>query len=197
MPGQWHNSMRSAIASMIGRGWSNGMIRMMCKPYYRDDHDDTELDALINDGRAKWGVPNEEQDEPAVPTGNDVARLNEIYAVLPIGGKTRVVKFGELDEFPGRKTIVMTQTLGDFEAFNDKYRHVYLDKKGELQSSPMGTYWIGTRSAASTTAAWRSCRYCDGDVGDKLNLWHGFGVKAVKTNDGLREIPRLRARHHL
>ena len=30
------------------------------------------------------------------------------------------------------------------------------------------------------TAAWRSCREHDGDVGDRLNLWRGFGVKAIK-----------------
>jgi Primase C terminal 2 (PriCT-2) len=40
-----------------------------------------------------------------------VATLNKVHAVLPIGGKTRVVTFGELEEFPGRETIVMTQTI--------------------------------------------------------------------------------------
>ena len=62
--------------------------------------------------------------------------------MLPIGGKTRVVTFGELEEFPGRETIVMTQTVGDFKSLHNKYRHVYLDKNGEPQSIPLGTYWI-------------------------------------------------------
>jgi hypothetical protein len=51
---------------------------------------------------------------------DDVERLNKDHAVLPIGGKTRVVTFGELPDFPGLKTIVMTQTLGDFAALNNK-----------------------------------------------------------------------------
>ena len=53
----------------------------------------------------------------------DVERLNKMHAVLPIGGKTRVVTFGELEDFPGRETIVMTQTIADFTSLNDKYRH--------------------------------------------------------------------------
>ena len=51
---------------MIGRGWSNSMIRMMCKPYCRDGYGDHDLDALIDGAREKWGVPNEEPVEPAV-----------------------------------------------------------------------------------------------------------------------------------
>ena len=34
-PGQWHNSMRDAIASMIGRGWPNSAIKVACAPYCR------------------------------------------------------------------------------------------------------------------------------------------------------------------
>ena len=85
-------------------------------------------------------------------------RLNKVHAVLPIGGKTRVVTFGELDEFPGRETIVMTQTIGDFESLQNKYRHIYRDKKGELQSDPWAPTGSKARSAGSTTAAWHSCR---------------------------------------
>jgi hypothetical protein len=181
---QWHEPMLSAIASMIGRGWSNNIIRMMCKPYCRDGYGDRDLDDLIDGARAKWGVPNEEQEEgpvePATIGANDVARLNGAHAILPIGGKTRVVKFGELDEFPGRETIVMTQTLGDFASLNNKYRHFYLDKKGELQSVPMGSYWIGSRKRRQYDGGMAFMPQRNGDVGNKLNLWHGFGVKPVK-----------------
>ena len=57
---------------------------------------DAYLDGLIASAIEKFGM------------SDDVARLNAVHAVLPIGGKTRVVTFGELEEFPGRKTIVMT-----------------------------------------------------------------------------------------
>ena len=52
-PGDWHVSMLAAIASMIGRGWADGAIRMMCKPYCRDGYSDNDLDALIDGARAK------------------------------------------------------------------------------------------------------------------------------------------------
>ena len=34
--GEWHNNIRDAIASMIGRGWSDSAIRIVCGPYCRD-----------------------------------------------------------------------------------------------------------------------------------------------------------------
>ena len=47
---------------------------------------------------------------------DNMERMNKVHAVLPIGGKTRVVTFGELEDFPGRETIVMTQTIADFKS---------------------------------------------------------------------------------
>jgi hypothetical protein len=113
----------------------------------------------------------------------DIERLNAKHAILPIGGKTRVVTFGELEEFPGRQTITMTQTAGDFAALKNKYRHVYKDEKGEDKSVPMGSYWLGS--------AYRR-QYDDGMafmplhnkrvVGKRLNLWQGYGVKPIKPD---------------
>ena len=39
----------------------------------------------------------------------------------------------------------MTQSIGDFTTLQNKYRHAYKDKKGELKSKPMGAYWIGSQ----------------------------------------------------
>ena len=33
VPGKWHNSMRDAIATMVGRGWSDTAIKLACAPY--------------------------------------------------------------------------------------------------------------------------------------------------------------------
>ena len=157
-PGQWHNSMRDAVASMIGHGWSNSAIKVSCAPYCKDGADDLDLVPLIEGAREKWDKPDEELAAP----GADLTRLNKMHAVLPIGGKTRVVTFGELEEFPGRETIVMTQTIADFKSLQNKYRHTYRDKKGELQSVPWAPTGSTVRSAGSTTAAWRSCRSTTG-----------------------------------
>ena len=69
--------------------------------------------------------------EPDQSNESDIDRLNRKHAVLPIGGKTRVVTIGELPEFPGRITIVMTQTIADFRALLNRYRHAYKNEKGE------------------------------------------------------------------
>ncbi len=97
--GSWHIPMLKAIASMIGRGWPNNAIRLLCAPYCEGKLNDADLDDMIDRGRKKWQKPDEEAEEPPADPYADVNRLNAEFAVLPIGGKTRVVKFGELDEF--------------------------------------------------------------------------------------------------
>ena len=105
-----------------------------------------------------------------------------MHAVLPIGGKTRVVTFGELEEFPGRETIVMTQTIADFKSLLNKYRHTWRDEKGELQSRPLGTYWINSPERRQFDGGMAFMPQHNGDVGNRLNLFRGFGVKAIKPD---------------
>ena len=157
--GSWHIPMLKAIASMIGRGWPNNLIRLLCAPYCEGKLNDADLDDMIDRARVKWRKPDEEAEEPNADPDADVKRLNTEYAVLPIGGKTRVVKFGELDEFPGRETIVMTQTIHDFVQLNNKYRHFYRGQGRRSRKRADGLV-LGQEfgSAGSTTAAWRSCR---------------------------------------
>jgi phage gp37-like protein len=57
-PGQWHNSMRNAIATMIGRGWTDTAIRLACAPYCNGGVTDPDLTPLIEGARSKWGKPN-------------------------------------------------------------------------------------------------------------------------------------------
>ena len=88
VPGQWHNSMRAAIATMVGRGWSDTAIKLACAPYCRGGADDPDLAPLIEGAREKWNRPDEEPVEPGANSDTDVERLNKTHAVLPIGGKT-------------------------------------------------------------------------------------------------------------
>ena len=66
-PNKWHNNIRAAIATMIGRRWPDSAIRFTCKPYCRDGYGDHDLDDLIDRGRAKWNKPDAE----ATPDLND------------------------------------------------------------------------------------------------------------------------------
>jgi hypothetical protein len=177
--GQWHNNMLKAVASMIGRDWQDTAIKFACAAYCAGGANDPELQLLIDGGRKKFDKPEVEilveGDE------SDVDRLNKIHAVLPIGGKTRVVTFGELPDFPGRETIVLTQTIGDFTALQNKYRHAYHDDKGVVKYKPLGSHWIGSADRRQYDGGMVFMPRPDAVLGDnRLNLWNGFGVKPEK-----------------
>jgi hypothetical protein len=109
----WHNNMRDAIASMIGRDWSDFQIRLACAPYCKDGADDPDLAPLIDGGREKFDKPEVEihsdgsrkpLDAEAIARNKRLAdererrlddeadahidRMNKLHAVLPIGDKT-------------------------------------------------------------------------------------------------------------
>ncbi len=156
--GNWHIPILKAIASMIGRNWPNNLIRLICAPYCKDRINDADLDDMLNRARKKWRKPDEEAEEPNANPDADVNRLNAEYAVLPIGGKTRVVKFGELDEFPGRETIVMTQTFRTSCSSTTSTGISMRTRKAKCRPCRWDRIGSRVRSAGSMTAGWRSCR---------------------------------------
>jgi hypothetical protein len=184
---KWRNPMLQAIGTMIGRGWPDSAIKMTCAPYCDGGADDEDLKKLIEDQREDFKKPNIE-DAPSDGDedgggGRDMARMNKVHAVLPIGGKTRVVTFGELPDFPGRETIVMTQTFADFNLLQNKYRHTWRDKDGLEKSSPLGSYWIGSPQRRQYDGGMAFMPKNDARVvGKRLNLWNGFGVKPIKPD---------------
>lgn len=58
--GEWHNAIRNAIASMIGRGWNDLQIKLACSPYCKGGTDDPDLGTLIEGARKKWDRPGNE-----------------------------------------------------------------------------------------------------------------------------------------
>ncbi|HEY5793729.1 MAG TPA: AAA family ATPase [Bosea sp. (in: a-proteobacteria)] len=92
--GQWHYSMLRAVASMIGRGYSDQIIRMLCGPYCTGGSGDPDLTPLIADGRRKWdkphpgqggaadGVPNDEGDDWS-NTGTGADNYDKRFAFTP------------------------------------------------------------------------------------------------------------------
>ena len=68
--------MLKAIASMIGRGWPNNLIRLLCAPYCEGKFNDADLDDMIDRAREKWHKPDEEAIEPNADPDADVKRLN-------------------------------------------------------------------------------------------------------------------------
>lgn len=99
-PDKWHNNIRDAIASMVGRGWSDNAIRMVCRPYCRDGYGDPDLDDLIDGARRKWNKPEDPKPDdpkprpppsPGIPLdyyenfGNAIAKSWIFKVVLAIG----------------------------------------------------------------------------------------------------------------
>jgi hypothetical protein len=77
--GQWHNSMLAAIATMIGRDWSDAAIKFACASYCRGGADDPDLVPMIEGAREKWNKPDEE----AAASGLDDAEIERL-ARLPL-----------------------------------------------------------------------------------------------------------------
>ena len=72
--GEWHNAIRNAIATMIGRGWSDLQIKLACAPYCEGDYKDVDLVPLIEGARKKWDKPNEN----ATASGLDDAEIERL-----------------------------------------------------------------------------------------------------------------------
>jgi AAA domain-containing protein len=64
--GKWHNGMLRAIATMIGRGWSDTAIRLACAPYCQGGATDPDLAPMIDKARVDWNKPNPEGAPPEV-----------------------------------------------------------------------------------------------------------------------------------
>ena len=178
----FHIPLRAAAASYIttygavntemlkNKMWEAINNAPMDKPrdYLTDDH----LNELIDSADEKYGAGDD-----------DIKRLNKIHAVLPIGGKTKVVTFGELEEFPGRNTIVMTQSIDDFKTLKNKYRCESTDAAGNVKCIPQGTYWLNSPQRRQFDGGMAFMPNHDTQVvGDKLNLWNGYGVKPIRPD---------------
>lgn len=106
--------------------------------------------------------------------------MNERHCVLPIGGKTRVVTWGEDPRFPGHEAIAMSSSISDFKALYDKYRHSY-QKNGETVPVRVGTWWIGHPHRRQYDGGMKFMPQRDEEVVDNvLNLWRGFSVTPRK-----------------
>ena len=107
--------------------------------------------------------------------------LNARYCVLPIGGKTRVVTWGDDPDFPGHETIVRSSSLADFKALHNKYRHTYMNDNGKTVTVRLGTWWVGNPGRRQYDGGMRFMpSRAEAVVNGTLNLWRGFAVAARK-----------------
>src|SRR5262249_29391895 len=105
----------------------------------------------------------------------DLLEMNKQFAVVKVGGKTRVVSIEDDPTYPGSKLPVFS-TLNDFRQFHDKRRKVVTTDDGTSKRVGLGRWWINHEER----------RQYDGIVyapnskdPTKLNLWMGFGCEAI------------------
>jgi putative DNA primase/helicase len=126
--GQWHNSMRDAIASMIGHRWADDAIRSACAPYCQGGVDDPDLAPLIEGARQKWNKPNGQQDGRTAPptiqiedgelsslaTRGEEVLIAADVAIYQRGGRLVRPIIETVDATRGRQTnIVQLKALDD------------------------------------------------------------------------------------
>jgi hypothetical protein len=64
---KWHEPMLAATGIMIGRGYSDFQIKLICAPYCEGGFNDPDLPPLIDEARKKWDKPEAEDEKPAGP----------------------------------------------------------------------------------------------------------------------------------
>jgi hypothetical protein len=101
--------------------------------------------------------------------------MNAKYAVVKVGGKTRVMEF-EPDPIYPRCKVPVFQTLPDFRAFHHKNKIMVVDEKGKPKLIGHGQWWLDNAERRQ----YDSVVYSPGkDLGpDVCNLWQGFACEA-------------------
>ncbi|MCC8964525.1 hypothetical protein H8A95_19940 [Bradyrhizobium sp. Pear76] len=125
LTGNWHNSIRNAIATMIGRNWSDAAIRFACAPYCRGGTEDPDLTPLIDGARQKWNKPNVDQDGlptieiedgelSSLATRGEEVLITAGVAIYQRGGRLVRPIVETVDATRGRQTkIVQLKALDD------------------------------------------------------------------------------------
>jgi Mesyanzhinovviridae DNA primase len=107
----------------------------------------------------------------------DLTEMNAKYAVVKVGGKTRVVEFEESPTYPGCKVPVFS-TIADFCAFHAKRKKRIPAVNGSKEVG-IGKWWIDHPKRQQ----FERVAYLPGfDNSHVLNLWRGFAVEPKEGN---------------
>ena len=181
--GSWHIPMLKAIASMIGRGWPNNLIRLLCAPYCEGKLNDADLDDMIDRARKKW-------QQAGRGGGRTQRRSRRRCEALEHGARGAadrrqdprrdIRRAGGVSRPRNHRDDPDNRTTSS--RFKTSIATAGGTRKAKLQSVPMGTYWISSPKRRQYDGGMAFMPQHDGDVGNRLNLWRGFGVKAIKPD---------------
>jgi hypothetical protein len=133
---------------------------------------------------ARTGDAKKEGDQEQEATDPHLLEMNGKYAVVRVGGKTRVVCLEDNLTYPGCKVPVYS-SISDFCSFHAKRRKVFVDEKGEERKIGIGHWWIKHEQRRQ----YDGIVYAPGAdakaTHGKLNLWTGFSCAPVEGNCAL------------
>ncbi|MCA1531438.1 AAA family ATPase [Bradyrhizobium sp. NBAIM03] len=96
--GQWHNNMRDAIASMVGKRWPTLAIKSMCGNFAEGGFDDKDVEKLIESAVEKFGDPDDDLESTAAhPKEKPEAKASSALALT---------YYNELNELPPKFWIM-------------------------------------------------------------------------------------------
>jgi Bifunctional DNA primase/polymerase, N-terminal len=194
------------VGGLLARaGWERddvaNLVRAVCTGYGSSStevHVKAALDSFdnTNNGDPTYGLPNLRKLLNNEAAANKIAEhagyrddgsellqaYNEKFCVLPIGGKTSVVKFGKDPDFPGYETIVSSSTLKSFKDLYNKYIYRYHDRAADKAVAVRhGTWWLSHPGRRQYDGGMRFMPTHDEQVvDDTLNLWRSFAVQPRK-----------------
>jgi Family of unknown function (DUF5906) len=105
----------------------------------------------------------------------DLTKMNEQYAVIRIGGKTRVVWFEQSEAHPGC-TVAVFSTINDFRAFHAHPKKI-VARNGKLRRVGIGQWWIDHERRRQYNGLIYAPNVDAPITSGKLNLWKGFSCK--------------------
>ena len=124
----------------------------------------------------EWKPPAPE-DEDA-----DLAMLNAKYAVVKVGGKTRIVSLEEAFSHPGCKVPVYS-SITDFCAFHAHPKKVVINENtGRPRKVGIGSWWVAHEKRRQYDCIVYAPDADPEAMHGKLNLWSGFGCEQIEGN---------------
>jgi hypothetical protein len=104
----------------------------------------------------------------------DLIAMNDNYAVVQIGGRTRVMYFEESPAHQGCKVPVF-QRREDFQSFHLKRKKTFVDANGKEKQVGIGHWWFNHPNRRQ----YEGIVYAPGHTLPEgiFNLWTGFGCK--------------------
>ena len=104
----------------------------------------------------------------------DLLAMNADYAVVKIGGKTRIMSMEESPVSDGCKVPVFS-TIQDFNSFHLKRKKIRLDAKGFPREIGIGKWWVEHKDRRQ----YDGVVYAPGGTtANMFNLWSGFACEA-------------------